>query len=250
MVYGSQVIKKRKVLESSQPSTYRSTSTRTKASRAYQKAIVRANPSTYSRRFPSPLNFPFPISWTTTHRYVGNFSLNPAIGSPTNYVFAANGLYDPDISGTGHQPMGFDQMCLFYNHYEVLSSKARMTVYNAAEAGGFNFGIKLDDNFALSTTSIESTWELPLVNFKTMPGPYCNNTGQSVMQSFYSKSFFADKAGDRETWGDASSNPTDLAYFMCILSGVTALQDVGSIPCQIIIDYVVKWHEPRDFSPS
>jgi hypothetical protein len=42
------------------------------------------------------------------------------------HVFSANGLYDPDISGAGHQPRGFDQLMAMYDHYVVVSSAIRV----------------------------------------------------------------------------------------------------------------------------
>lgn len=43
-------------------------------------------------------------------------------------VFRGNSLYDPDYSGVGVQPYGYDQLCpTFYNNYFVKSSK--ITVY-------------------------------------------------------------------------------------------------------------------------
>lgn len=38
-------------------------------------------------------------------------------------VFYANGLYDPDITGTGHQPQGYDQWGDLYRTATVLKSK-------------------------------------------------------------------------------------------------------------------------------
>ena len=56
-------------------------------------------------------------------RYVSDIVLNPAAGSTASYVYSCNGMYDPDITSTGHQPMGFDQWMAFYQHYTVLGSK-------------------------------------------------------------------------------------------------------------------------------
>lgn len=33
--------------------------------------------------------------------------------------WALNGMYDPDVTGVGHQPLGFDQMALLYQRYRV-----------------------------------------------------------------------------------------------------------------------------------
>lgn len=44
------------------------------------------------------------------------------------YRFRGNSLYDPDYTGIGVQPYGFDQLCpTFYNNYNVRGSK--ITVY-------------------------------------------------------------------------------------------------------------------------
>jgi len=49
-------------------------------------------------------------------------SITSGAASAGTYVYSANGLYDPNITSTGHQPMGFDQMMLWYEHYTVLRS--------------------------------------------------------------------------------------------------------------------------------
>lgn len=42
-------------------------------------------------------------------------------GAEFDYVFRANSLFDPDLTGTGHQPRGFDQWATFYGQYKVHS---------------------------------------------------------------------------------------------------------------------------------
>ena len=45
-------------------------------------------------------------------------------------VFSGNGLYDPDVSGVGHQPLGFDQWMTLYNRYRVYASRIVVNVVN------------------------------------------------------------------------------------------------------------------------
>jgi hypothetical protein len=64
----------------------------------------------------------------TVLRYGEQVTLNPGSGSNASYVFAMNGLYDPNITGTGHQPYGFDEYCAAagagpYNRYTVVKSR-------------------------------------------------------------------------------------------------------------------------------
>lgn len=47
----------------------------------------------------------------------------PAVGIAGAYVFSANGIYDPDITSTGGQVNGFDQMMSYFNHYTVIKSR-------------------------------------------------------------------------------------------------------------------------------
>lgn len=54
-----------------------------------------------------------------TMRYQERFDINPTTGVPGSYILSANGLYDPNVTGTGHQPRGFDQLMAMYRHYEV-----------------------------------------------------------------------------------------------------------------------------------
>lgn len=42
------------------------------------------------------------------------------------YIFNLNSLYDPDRTGLGHQPYGFDNLALLYNRYRVISTGYRV----------------------------------------------------------------------------------------------------------------------------
>lgn len=204
---------------------------------------------TRGRRFPRMGNQPMPQTLITTLRYTEPFSINPLVGSAAWHVFSANGLYDPNITGGGHQPMGFDQLMTFYNHYEVIGAKIKMSIVPSPEVTGFNFGIKLDDSSTLAASGFEVICEHAMTSFKTHPGAGFSN-GFDVYSTYSAKKFFGDKAGDRETWGDASANPTDQAYFICFISPMTAMQDIASIPCMATIEYVVKFREAKDLNWS
>lgn len=40
-------------------------------------------------------------------------------------VYSANGLYDPDVTGVGHQPRGWDEMINLYDHAVVINCAIR-----------------------------------------------------------------------------------------------------------------------------
>lgn len=53
--------------------------------------------------------------------YSRNGSLTGA--SPQSRVFRGNSCFDPDFTGVGSQPLGFDQWSQFYRRYRVIASK-------------------------------------------------------------------------------------------------------------------------------
>ena len=48
--------------------------------------------------------------------YYDALSLNAGAGTIAQHVFSLNGLYDCNISGVGHQPSGWDQIMVLYDH--------------------------------------------------------------------------------------------------------------------------------------
>lgn len=44
------------------------------------------------------------------------------------YSYRANSIYDPNYSGVGHQPRGYDELAPFYRKYEVVRSAIQITI--------------------------------------------------------------------------------------------------------------------------
>jgi len=54
---------------------------------------------------------PFPQSLFTKLTYADEIALAPTIGSYSVNTFSANSLFDPDVTGVGHQPAYYDTLC-------------------------------------------------------------------------------------------------------------------------------------------
>jgi len=66
----------------------------------------------------------FPQKKRVTLTYVEYLSNQPSVtGVATGKVFRLNAPYDPNLTDTGHQALGFDQWAAFYQRYTVLSAK-------------------------------------------------------------------------------------------------------------------------------
>lgn len=79
---------------------------------------------------PKQLGF-LPKSLFTQHRYCQELTLTS--DGTTGYsgnenAFRLNSLYDPDLTGTGHQPLGYDQMGGLYKRYLVYKADISVKV--------------------------------------------------------------------------------------------------------------------------
>lgn len=92
---------------------------------------------------------PLPTTFKSHFLYTQNISVNPAAGvTPAVQIMDASGMFDPDLTGTGHQPRGYDEMMTLYAHYTVIGCKISVTFVNASNATGQNAicGITLSRN--------------------------------------------------------------------------------------------------------
>lgn len=69
----------------------------------------------------------FPETLTTTLRYSDVYTLSTSGTAPVGNIFRMNSVFDPDFTGTGHQPLYFDQFAAVYSRYSVLGSKITAT---------------------------------------------------------------------------------------------------------------------------
>ncbi len=112
---------------------------RNTGSKGFNKPIS-ARESDYTRlQITSRSPFPLPLSYRTCLRYYQqvNFSSN---STPFIYVFRANSGYDPDQTGSGSQPVGWDNLLTFYNASFGVGSRVKVTLVNGGTVP-IQFGI-------------------------------------------------------------------------------------------------------------
>lgn len=107
--------------------------------------------------------------------YYEEFVMN----SNTNYTYnywRLNSIYDPNGTGVGHQPLGYDQWSAFYGRYRVIGAQFRITIVNT---GTTPTKISLASvNGVYSGASDESSMEQPHTIQKTVGG----NGGKDVIE--------------------------------------------------------------------
>jgi hypothetical protein len=190
----------------------------------------------------------FPARTKRKLRYSTNISLTSTSGVVATYVFSANGLFDPDISGTGHQPMGFDQLMLSYNHYTVTDAKIRCIFKNTTSSVP-TVSIRVHPDTA-PVTVIDQSIEYGLINTDALEikGSYGANKEITEVVSIRKAQGVQDVLDVIPLSGTAAANPAEQTYFhvsMWDSSGTS-----GSCNVDVIIEYVAWFTEPRVLTPS
>lgn len=223
----------------------RKKSTRTRARRKLRYAPTRAR-GRYTG-VPSGI----PRVRRTRMRYCDSMVLTSTTGSLASYVFCANGMFDPNITGVGHQPMGYDQMSGSFNHYCVSGAKITVT-QNSANSGAGNptiMGVYLTDSTSVPYSSWQEFKEANKGSSKVIQGG--NTRPVTVTSKFSAKKFYniADLKDNFQRLGAANdANPTEKALFTIwfqTLNGTSA-----TYAFNVTIEYIAHWGEPRDINQS
>lgn len=72
---------------------------------------------------------PIPQRYITKQKYSDVFALGA--GSGSTFLYRLNSVFDPNRTGVGHQPQGFDQLATLYNRYRVIACSWVINVQSA-----------------------------------------------------------------------------------------------------------------------
>lgn len=171
-------------------------------------------------------------------------SVNPAIASTGVYVFAANGLFDPNVTGVGHQPTGFDQYMALYNEYVVVGSVIKVEYSNSDANNLALVGIFLED---LSTGYTD--WRRYVENGngvwttadKLASGSAVKRLNHRCDVRMFSKQNIIDEDSFS---GTNAANPDDTHFYHCVVAPSDGAADNGAVILNVEIRYDVIFRDP------
>ena len=183
--------------------------------------------------------------------YGEHFDINPGAGTAGQYVFSCNGLFDPNISGIGHQPRGFDQVMTLYDHYVVVGSKITVYAWNPDTVYGAMVSVHIQDT-STTTTDIENVLERrnarsKLVSSRNGGIDNCIISYKVNPNNFLGRS---KPLSDPNLKGNTSANPSEQCYFVVSVAGMNDLADIGGIACYAKIEYTAVLIEPKQPTKS
>ena len=179
----------------------------------------------------------FPAIKYVKMKYVETLKLDPAaIATQGIYIFKCGDLYDPNYTGTGHQPLGFDYWSNLYDHYDVMASSIKYSVRVAQPQGAptaqyLVYG-RVGDNLSISGQT-DSVMEQPgIVKRNLMAGSGYGSSASFRLSYRKSKRFRT----NNDTRAQVTSSPAEQTYFVLgVQSMYTTLDSTIGDPAAIYI---------------
>jgi len=192
---------------------------------------------------------PFPDRALTKLKYVERISMDPGALVRHRHLFNASGLYDPNYTGTGHQPMGFDQYAAIYNHYHVKQSWCKVTLIapnneQDSQQDAVILVLGLNDDVSNDPRVDTALMEDKNSSVVSIHG----SEGSTTLTKFYSKKDFFPVANQYSTHASTSTNPAESTYFDINL--ISQGSDPGQWKALVEITYLAEFYERKDLQGS
>lgn len=200
-----------------------------------------------------------PIVGFKKMRYHETIALSITNAFQAQAIFSLNGLYDPNISGGGHQPLGFDQMMGLYNKYCVLGAKVSILGRPGSTGNTYPMNLIVEQNqlSSMQYSTPSQPWEKNTAKILTFNSSYQNvyTPSQQVKLNFSAKKTFRTK--DRgglisggEYNGTSSANPSSEQRLFITYQGQGLQQTTASLYVDVTIEYIVAFHDRKQLLQS
>lgn len=207
------------------------------------------------RKYGAIRRSPVPYKMFTALKYVEDslpLDLYTTVNLLDAHIFSANGLYDPDITSTGHQPLGFDQWMTFYDHYVVLGAKIIVRFANQDANVPCVVGVTLMDQATnMGGANLERYQEYANTRTKVISNRDGPNTTTLSLKCNPNKFLGRSKPlSDSELKGSSSSNPTEQAFFHVWAYPFGGTATDQSVHASVELQYLVAFIEPKQLNQS
>lgn len=192
----------------------------------------------------------FPSKTTAHLKYVEMIQLDPTAGQFKTYLFSTNSCYDPNYTGTGHQPLLFDQFAAIYSHYIVTHSSIKVTALSAPTVPAA-FGVLVSDNNGSSgpySTVLEQPGSANVHNIKlpTSTNPVSCGTEWSLQKA----AGVVDPVDAEDYGAVVGASPADQNYFIVFYQAMDLSTDLGNAWFLVELAYDVQFNVMKELPSS
>lgn len=162
------------------------------------------------------------------------------------YRFNLNSIFDPNRTGTGHQPYAFDTLASLYNRYRVIACGWRITAPSITAIRQLG---TIAANEALSFATFAELKENPRAKYVTQMsgGNAIVVSGKSYLPSLVGRTKAQYMADDRYQ-ADTTTSPAELAILNVLVGsslGVPIASDLN-----VLLEYTVEFFDVKPLAQS
>lgn len=191
---------------------------------------------------------PIPQRFITKMKYSEQFITDATTGM---YKFNLNSIYDPNLSGTGHQPYGFDTLATLYNRYRVIACGYRIQVnWQTNQSAQPVLVGALPANESLLFSSVSELRENPRAKYISQNYGAESKvlSGKTYIPSLVGRTKAQYMADDRYQ-ATMTTSPNELAI-LNIITGPNGSDSPGSATLQIVLEYTVEFFDIKHLAQS
>lgn len=185
---------------------------------------------------------PFANRYICKMKYATTIATN-ALGS---YILNLNSLFDPDRTGIGHQPYGFDNLAAMYSRYRVIACGWRIQNPTGAVGNPLTTACIPSNDVSIAWSDTGIMLENPRTRYITQnPGaPIMSLRGKQYLPTLVGRTK-AQYMADDSYQSAVTGSPTELMILYLqtfnALSGLT----IGGIGLQVVLEYTVEFFDSK-----
>lgn len=201
-------------------------------------------------------------------KYRQNISLNPNVdtigaGGANTWEFRFNSLFDPDQTGTGNQPMYFDNYAQLYGRYKVSFAKIKATVVNhSVNTATWNGTTVLQQpNYSYKLAILRDASGISEINGSSLDalitqdstnvkwryvGPQLNGKLPSITMKCAPHKQRGLAYNDDTLQADVGSNPTGVVNGAVIITSADGQTDPPSVNLVVEMTFYVKFFDRKN----
>lgn len=200
-------------------------------------------------------DFGFPSTLVTTLRYVDVYTLTSTAQAVAKQVFRMNSCFDPDYTGTGHQPYYFDQLAAVYGGYCVIGSKLKATfspitdaIATAQPSGPMMIGI-IGEPGGTTSSTLYTLLETSGAVSTLLGGPNGGNNVKTLYNTYSPGKNLALGDEDDTIQAAVTANPSQV-WYSTVFMQETGLGSPTSCNVKVEIQFTVRFRRREDLASS
>lgn len=209
-----------------------------------KKKKKRTEKTRVQRQGPNPM--PIGGVWKKL-RYFGSYTVAPPLYNLacTGQTYGANNMYDPDFTGTGHQPRGFDQLSALYSFFTVTNATltVEFTWDGVPVAGrGAMCALAVKNNGTLS--SMDTYIEMGNCKYKMLPPDPSAKVKLQKKVNIAKFLGIRDLLSEHDCRGSSLAPPSEIVFVHAAVSGLAGATNPANVRITATIDQFAKFTEP------